>query len=180
MSTTPRAPAHGEHTTHGVPAGYTSLTPFIVVEPAAQALEFYRDVFGATVLSRMPGAPREDGSETISHAELDFGHGILQLADPMPGLRAQDAEHVSGSICLYVPDVDAVFAAAVARGATVVEPPSDFVSGDRYATVLDPFHRRWAVMTRVEDLSRAASEARVNAWLAQYLAGPGTDPETSP
>lgn len=172
----PTAPVTGDHTTQGVPHGYTTLTPFLVVEPASEAIAFYREVFGATVLSEMPGAPTPDGTPTVSHAELDFGDGILQLGDPMEGmgLRPQDADHVSGSICVYVQDVDAVVAKAVERGATVAEQPSNFVSGDRFASIMDPFNRRWSVMTRVEDLSRAESEARVNVWLEQFLAGGDT------
>lgn len=172
----PTAPATGEHTTRGVPHGYTTLTPFIVVEPATEAIAFYRDVFGATVLSQMPGTPRPDGTPTISHAELDFGQGILQLSDPQEGygLHVQDAEHISGSICVYVQDVDAVVTAATERGATLAEPASNFVSGDRFASIMDPFHRRWSVMCRVQDLSREESEARVMTWLASFQAGADT------
>lgn len=90
------APASGKHTTDGVPHGYTSLTPFIVVQPATAAIAFYREVFGAAVLSQMPGAPLPDGTPTISHAELDFGQGILQLGDPMEGKRAQAPGSVRG------------------------------------------------------------------------------------
>ncbi|WP_417233305.1 VOC family protein [Arthrobacter sp.] len=179
-STTPgelTAPVSGDHTTDGVPHGYTSLTPFLVVEPATAAIAFYCEVFGAEVLSRMPGAPLPDGTPTVSHAELDFGRGILQLGDPMEGngLKPQDPSAVNGSICVYVRDVDAVVARAVERGATIAEQPSNFVSGDRFASIMDPFARRWSVMTRVEDLSREESEARVNVWLEQFLAGGDTE-----
>lgn len=173
MSTEPTAQgANGEHTTHGVPQGYTALTPFIVVDPAHEAIEFYREVFGATLLSVLPGAPREDGSATVSHAELDFGNGVLQLSDPQPGygLVAADAQHTNNSIAIYVENVDVVFGQALERGATAVEQPADFVSGDRFATFVDPFGRRWNVMTRVEDLSRAESERRVSSWLESFNA----------
>ena len=176
MSTQPtQSPATGNHTTAGVPHGYTTLTPFIVVEPAHAAIEFYQEVFGATPLSVMPGAPREDGSPTISHAELDFGNGMLQLSDPQPGygLVAADAQHTNNSIAVYRQDVDAVFDLAIKHGATAVEQPADFVSGDRFATFVDPFGRRWNVMTRIEDLSREESERRVAQWLASYTAGEG-------
>lgn len=172
----PTTPADGDHTTQGVPHGYTSLTPFIVVQPATDAIVFYREVFGVAVLSQMPGAPLPDGTATVSHAELDFGHGILQLGDPMEGngLTPQDPSSVNGSICVYVQDVDDVVARAVERGATVAEQPSNFVSGDRFASIMDPFARRWSIMTRVEDLSREESEARVNVWLEQFLGGGDT------
>lgn len=176
MSTQPmQSPVTGKHTTDGVPHGYTTLTPFIVVEPAQEAIKFYQAVFGATPLSVMPGTPREDGSPTVSHAELDFGNGMLQLSDPQPGygLVAADAQHTNNSIALYRHDVDAVFATALEHGATAVEQPADFVSGDRFATFVDPFGRRWSVMTRIEDLSREESERRVAQWLESYASGGG-------
>lgn len=156
----PTAPVTGKHATDGVPHGYTSLMPFLVVQPATWAIAFYREVFGASVLSLLPGAPLPDGMPTVSHAELDFGNGILQLGDPMAGnaLKPQDVEHVSGSICVYVQDVDSVVAKAAERGATIAEQPANFVSGDRFASIMNPFNRHWSVMARVEDLSPEESE----------------------
>jgi PhnB protein len=150
--------------THGKPQGYTTLTPFLVCSPATEAIAFYEAVFGATVVGRMD-AP--DG--TVMHAELDLGEGRLQLGDPNDqyGLVAptgQAEDRVSGSTCIYVPDVDAAFAAAVERGATVREKPSTFVTGDRFASIYDPFGHRWAVMTRVEDVSAEEAERRLAQW----------------
>jgi PhnB protein len=152
---------------NGVPAGYTTLTPFLVCSPAADAIDFYTAVFGAAVVSRMDGP---DG--TVMHAELEFADGRLQLADPNEqyGLVAPsgvDRDQVSGSTCIYVADVDAVFAAAVERGATVREKPSTFVTGDRFASVYDPFGHRWAIMTRVEDVSPEEAERRLADWAAK-------------
>ncbi len=174
--TTPPTPANGEHTTNGMPHGSTSLTPHLVVTPAAAALEFYRDVFGATIVdvTRFP-AP-EGGSdaagapaEIVAHAVLDFGSGMLTLSDPLEayGLVAGDpARGHDFSMALYLPDVDAVTARAAAAGATVREPATTFVSGDRFSSVLDPFGIRWSLMTRVEDLSPAESARRVAEWAA--------------
>jgi PhnB protein len=152
--------------TDGRPDGYTTLTPFLVCSPAAEAIRFYEEVFGATVVSRMDGP---DG--TIPHAELDFGLGRLQLGDPADtyGLVAptgQAEDKVSGSTCIYVADVDAVFAKAVEHGATVREKPATFVTGDRFASIYDPFGHRWAVMTKVEDVSPEESERRLAEWAA--------------
>ncbi len=152
--------------TNGRPDGYTTLTPFLVCSPAADAIRFYADVFGATLVSRMDGP---DG--TIPHAELDFGTGRLQLGDPADayGLVAptgQADDKVSSSTCIYVADVDAVFAKAVERGATVREKPATFVTGDRFASIYDPFGHRWAVMTRVEDVSPEEAERRLGEWAA--------------
>jgi PhnB protein len=152
---------------NGKPAGYTSLTPFLVCAPAAEAIRFYEEVFGATVVGRMDGP---DG--TVLHAELDLGDGRLQLSDPNEkyGLVAPggvEDDRVSASTCIYVPDVDAVFAAAVERGATVREKPATFLTGDRFASIYDPFGHRWAVMTRVEDVSPEEAERRLAEWSSQ-------------
>jgi PhnB protein len=100
----------------GKPDGYTTLTPFLVCRPAAEAIAWYETVLGARLVDRMDGP---DG--VVMHAELDFGDGRLQLSDPMDayGLAApaRADEQVSSSTCIYVGDVDKVFAAAVERGA---------------------------------------------------------------
>ncbi|QBE48702.1 VOC family protein [Leucobacter triazinivorans] len=153
--------ANGAHTTDGRPHGSTSLTPFLAIAGARAAIGFYRDVFGARVVdvTEMGGA--------VVHAELDFGAGHLQLGEPVPDfhLVAPPAgEDDCYSMGIYVPDVDAAVERAVAAGATVREAPADFVSGDRYASIRDPFGVRWSVMTRVEDLSEEESAARVREW----------------
>jgi PhnB protein len=152
--------------TNGKPDGYTTLTPFLVCSPATEAIGFYEEVFGAKQVSRMDGP-----GGTVLHAELDLGDGRLQLSDPNEqfGLVVPDrtGDSVSGSICIYVPDVDAVFAKAVERGATVREKPDTFVTGDRFASIYDPFGHRWAVMTKVEDVSPEEAERRLAEWGAQ-------------
>lgn len=163
-------PANGDHTTNGRPLGYSSLTPFLAVTPAREAMSFYCDVFGATVV----GVTEFDG--VIVHAELDLGNGRLQVGEPSPQyhLAAQSTtDDACYSIAVYCPDVDAVVARAVASGAVVREPVTDFVSGDRYGSIRDPFGVRWSVMTRVEDLSDAESGRRVEEWAAQYAATQG-------
>jgi PhnB protein len=150
-----------------VPPGYTALTPFIVVDGARAALDFYTAVFGATVVSVMDGP---DG--TVAHAELDFGDGRLQLSDPNPAfdlVAAPAGTAVSHSTCLYCPDVDAVVARAVERGAVLREEVSTFVTGDRYGSLVDPFGQRWTVMTRVEDVSPEEADRRLAEWGAQNL-----------
>ncbi|MFD6895955.1 VOC family protein [Rhodococcus sp. NPDC060086] len=147
-----------------IPEGYTTLTPFLVVDGGAKAIEFYIAAFGARLVDRMDGP---DGA--VMHAELDFGNGRLQLSDPHPsmGLHAPDGtNNVNHSYVLYCADVDATFSRAVSLGAHVFEEPSTFVTGDRFASVLDPFGHRWAVMTRVEDVSPAEAQRRLDEWAA--------------
>ena len=150
-----------------IPPGYTSLTPFLVVDGARAAIAFYEEVFGAKVVSVMD-AP--DG--TVAHAELDFGDGRLQLSDPNPAYQlvaAPGGTAVSHSTCLYCPDVDAVVARATERGAVLREGVSTFVTGDRYGSFVDPFGQRWTVMTRVEDLTKEESDRRLAAWASENL-----------
>ncbi len=149
---------------NGKPEGYTTLTPYLVCQPAAEAMDYYVAVFGATVVDRMDGP---DG--TVMHAELDFGEGRLQLSDPMEGYGLEaptgaERDRVSSSTCIYVSDVDAVFEAAVERGATVREKPSTFVTGDRFASIYDPYGHRWAIMTKVEDVSPEEARRRLAEW----------------
>ncbi|SCL29187.1 PhnB protein [Micromonospora nigra] len=160
---TPRRGATGEHTTDGIPHGSTSLTPFLAVEGASDAIEFYRSVFGARVVD-----VTEIGGVTV-HAELDFGNGRLQLGEPSPDhglVPAPGGDGACYSMGLYCADVDAVVERAEQAGATVREAVSTFVSGDRFASIRDPFGVRWSIMSRVEDLSEAESARRIAAWAA--------------
>jgi uncharacterized glyoxalase superfamily protein PhnB len=153
-------------TTHYRPEGYSSLTPMIAVSPAAKAIEFYRDVFGARVTTRMNGP---DG--TVWHAELDFGCGRLQVMDPNDQwlMVGQDpaSDDARYSLAVYVPDVDATVAKATELGSRVREEPSDFdVTGDRFGSVQDPFGVRWTVMARRVETSDEQVQRNLDAWLA--------------
>ncbi len=163
MSEKSRA-ANGKYTTSGTPHGATSLTPFLVIPDARGAIDFYHTIFGARVVdvTEMGGI--------VAHAVLDFGNGLLQLGEPMPDyglVAAPGGDQDCYSIGLYCPDVDAVVARAEAAGAVTREAPSTFVSGDRFASIRDPFGVRWSVMTRVEDLSEEESARRVAEWATQ-------------
>lgn len=166
---TPATGLTGTHTTDGRPNSATSLTPFLTVPDAKRAIEFYRDVFGATVVD-----VTEFGG-VVAHADLDFGLGRLQLGEPNPDyrlVRSPEGDDDCYSMGLYVSDVDAVVERAVAAGATVREAPAPFVSGDRFASIRDPFGVRWSVMTRVEDLSDEESARRVAEWAESFSSAP--------
>ena len=157
----------GVHTTNGRPNSATSLTPFLAIPDARAALEFYRDAFGARIVD-----VTEFGG-VVAHADVDFGLGLLQVGEPSPDYRMvapPTGDDDCYSMGLYVPDVDAVVERAVAAGATVREAPSTFVSGDRFASIRDPFGVRWSIMTRVEDLSEEESSRRVAEWAASFSA----------
>jgi PhnB protein len=150
-----------------IPEGYTSLTPFLCVDGASAAIDFYVSVFGATLVDRMDGP---DG--TVAHAELDFGNGRLQLGDPAEAyqIAAPDPKApATHSVALYCEDVDAVVARAERAGATIREPAQTFVTGDRFASILDPFGQRWTVMTRVEDVSGEERDRRMAEWAKENV-----------
>jgi PhnB protein len=154
---------------NAIPEGYTSLTPFLCVDGAARAIDFYVSVFGAKLVDRMDGA---DG--TVAHAELDFGVGRLQLGDPAQAyqIAAPDPNApATHSVALYCDDVDAVVVRAEQAGATIREPAQTFVTGDRFASILDPWGQRWTVMTRVETLSAEERERRTAEWAKENIGG---------
>ncbi|OKL52397.1 VOC family protein [Buchananella hordeovulneris] len=160
----PQVGISGKHTTRGIPHGWTSLTPFLALPQAGAAVDFYQRAFGARVVT----VTEIQGS--VVHAELDFGVGRLQLGQPNPTYQLvarPDGEEDCYSLSLYCADVDDTVARALAAGATLREPASTFVSGDRYASLRDPFGVRWSVMSRVEDLSEAESVRRVSEWAAR-------------
>jgi PhnB protein len=153
--------------TNPIPEGYTSLTPFLCVDGGAAAIDFYVSVFGARLVERMDGP---DG--TVAHAELDFGNGRLQVGDPNPEYELAAPERngfATHSMVLYCADVDAVVAAAAEAGATIREPAQTFVTGDRFASIIDPCGVRWAVMTRVEEVSPEERDRRLAAWAAENV-----------
>ncbi|MCC9178354.1 VOC family protein [Arthrobacter sp. zg-Y750] len=164
--TTGKTPAGvtGTHTTNGIPHGATTLTPFLAVPDARAAIDFYRDVFGAR-----PVDITEMGGVVV-HADLDFGTGRLQLGEPNAqfGLVPMPSgDEDCYSMGLYCANADETVARAEAAGATIREPLSTFVSGDRFASIRDPFGVRWSVMSRVEDLSEEESARRVAEWAAE-------------
>ena len=147
-----------------IPDGYHTATPYLIVNDAAQAIEFYKKAFGATELLRMA---KPDGK--IGHAEIRIGDSTIMLADEFPEMGARSPQSFGGSpvsIFLYVENVDAVFAQTVAAGAVVQRPVADQFYGDRMGGVKDPFGHAWYIATHVEDVSpeemrkRAATAGR--------------------
>jgi PhnB protein len=133
-----------------IPDGYHNMTPYLIVDGAAKAIDFYKKVFGATEKMRMPSPGGK-----VGHAELTLGDSMIMLADEHPEMGAR-APHAYGgsavSLMLYVPDVDATVATAIAGGAKIVRKVENQFYGDRMGTIEDPFGHRWYVATHVEDV----------------------------
>ena len=148
-----------------IPDGYHTATPYLIVNGAARALEFYKQVFGATELIRMP-AP----GGKVGHAEIRIGDSNIMLADEFPEMDARGPQAIGGtpvSLMLYFEDCDAVTTRAVASGAKVLRPVQDQFYGDRSGTVLDPFGHKWTIATHKEDLSAEELQKRAAALFGQ-------------
>jgi PhnB protein len=147
-----------------IPDGYHTVTPYLAVEDAAAAIDYYKKVFGATERVRMD---TPDGK--IGHAELEIGDSLVMLADAVPQFSTRAPTEVgatTASIFLYVEDVDAVVKGAVDAGATVLMEVADQFWGDRFGTVQDPFGHQWSVATHVEDVPPEEIEERARAAMA--------------
>ncbi len=144
-----------------IPDGYEAVTPYLIVDGAAAAIDFYVAAFGATELFRLPSP---DGR--IGHAELRLGKGVIMLADPFPEMDAvapEAGKPTPVTFVFYCDDVDAVAARAVALGASLRGAIEDKFYGDRMATLLDPFGHRWHVSTHVEDVAPDELDRRAKA-----------------
>jgi PhnB protein len=142
-----------------IPKGYHSVTPYLTVNDAARALEFYKRAFGAQEVVRMDGP---DGK--IGHAEIKIGDSIVMLGDEMPGMGNRSPQSLGGTtagVMLYVENVDTVFNQAVSAGAQVEAPVADMFWGDRYGKLKDPFGHSWSVATHMEDVAPAEMAKRM-------------------
>jgi PhnB protein len=152
-----------------IPDGYHAVTPYLIVNDAASAIDFYTKAFGAIDLFRMAGP---DGK--IGHAELLIGDSHVMLADEHPNMGARDPRSFGGSpvsLFLYVEDVDAVVSKAVSLGAKLIRPVADQFYGDRTGGLEDPFGHHWYVATHKEDVP--AEELQRRAAAAYQSGKPG-------
>lgn len=148
-----------------IPAGFTTITPHLVCEGAADAIGFYKKAFNAVEMSRMPGPGGK-----LMHAQIKIGNACVMLVDDFPEWGSLGAKALKGSpvvLHMYVEDVDAVYAQAVAAGATAKMPPADMFWGDRYGQVVDPFGHTWSIATHKQDLTPAQMEQGMKEMMSQ-------------
>lgn len=134
-----------------IPEGYHTVTSYLIIDGAADAIEYYKKAFGATELFRFP---TPDGK--IGHAEIKIGDSPVMLADAYPEMGYKGPKSLNGSpvsLMIYVEDVDTVFNRALESGATVKEAVSNKFYGDRMGTLIDPFGHVWHIGTHKEDIS---------------------------
>ncbi|HVO62034.1 MAG TPA: VOC family protein [Terriglobales bacterium] len=147
-----------------IPEGYHIVTPYLIIKGAARAIDFYKQVFGATELMRFPGP-----GGMIGHAEIKIGDFPIMLADEAPQMGYRSPQSIGGtpvSLILYVQDVDKVVDRAVKAGAKLERPVADQFYGDRNGTIHDPFGHVWTISTHKEDVSPEEMQRRAAAMAA--------------
>ncbi len=143
-----------------IPEGYEGVTPYLICRNAESAIEFYKKAFGAEELFRI-GEPG-----MVGHAEMKIGNAIIMMADEHPGMGVVSPESLGGTpihLMIYVENVDAFAAKAVAEGVEVLRPVSDQFYGDRSGQFKDPFGHVWAFATHIEDVSPEEMNTRASA-----------------
>jgi PhnB protein len=144
-----------------IPDDYPRVSPYLPVDGAVDAIEFYKSILGATERGRLPGP---DGR--IGHAELNLGDSLIMLSDSFPDMGVRDPKDIGGTpvtLTVYVEDVDDVFARALEAGATEQRPVQNQFYGDRSGQFVDPWGHRWNVASRVENVSPEEMERRAAA-----------------
>ena len=156
-------------TPKAIPEGYEGATPYLIINGASAALDFYKKGFGAAEIMRIP-APEG----RIGHAEIKIGKAVVMLADECPGMDYKSPRSLGGSpvsMMVYVPDVDAFVKRAVDAGAKLTRPVEDKFYGDRSGSLEDPFGHHWHFATHIEDVPPAEMAKRAAAFTQQDKPG---------
>jgi PhnB protein len=155
-----------------IPEGYHTLTPYLAVEDAAAAIDWYTKAFGAKERMRMEGP-----GGTIGHAEIEIGDSVIMLSDPFPQSKTRPPKEIGATtsgIYAFVEDVDAAFKQAIDAGATSEMEPETMFWGDRFGSLTDPFGHSWQIATHVEDVPPEEMKERSEKWMAEMAAMSGS------
>lgn len=155
--------------TRAIPEGYHSVTPYLIVDGAEEAIRFYERAFGATEMLRLPIGGK------VGHAEVKIGDSMVMLSDEWPDhgkLGPRSRGGATSSLMIYLEDVDAAFERAVAAGAAVERPVENQFYGDRSGTVTDPFGHSWTLATHVEDVGEEEMQRRMAEFVKMAEAEP--------
>jgi len=155
-----------------IPPGYHTVTPYLTVNDGAGALEFYTRAFGAREMMRMP-AP----NGKIGHAEIRIGDSFIMLSDELPGTSTKAPTSLggtTGSLMVYLPNVDAAFKKAIDAGCKSLMAPADMFWGDRFGKLEDPYGNQWGLLTHKEDVPPKQMAERAKAAMAAMAPGRGS------
>ena len=158
-----------------IPDGYHSITPYLIIDGAADSMEFYGKAFGAEVMLQLPGPEGK-----VMHAEIKIGDSIVMVADEFPEMDIRGPKSLGGSpvgLMIYLEDVDARFQQALDAGGTVKKPLQDQFYGDRSGTLEDPFGHQWTLSTHVEDVSGEEIGRRFQEFMSKQGGDCQTDGE---
>src|SRR5262245_32721806 len=153
-----------------IPEGYHTVTSYLTVRNATDAIEFYKRAFGAEEVGRMAGPD----NKSVMHAEIKIGDSIVMLSDAFPQGDTRSPQSLAGttaSLILYVPDVDAAFRRAESAGARATMPPANMFWGDRFGKLTDPFGHVWGLATHMEDVSPEEMKKRAQVAMAEMAKG---------
>jgi PhnB protein len=145
-----------------IPDGYHSVTPYLMIKGANDAIEFYKKAFNARERMRVPGPGGK-----VMHAEIEIGDSVVMLTDEFPEMGALGPNSIGGtpvSIHLYVDEVDKLFAQALAAGGKILRPLQNQFYGDRSGGLIDPFGHKWHLAQHIEEVSPAEIERRLQEW----------------
>jgi len=154
-----------------VPEGYNTVTAYLAVPNATEAIDFYTRALGAKERTRMEGP-----GGSIMHAELELGDSLIMLSDPFPQASTKTPKELGGtsvSMMVYVDDIDGLYKQAIDAGATSLLEPDDMFWGDRFGSVQDPFGHSWTIATHIEDVSPEELKKRSEEFAAS-TAGAGS------
>jgi len=162
-----------------VPDGFHTVTPYLILDDCARAIDFYKKAFGAKEVVRMLGPGGK-----IPHAEIEVGDSRVMMSDEMPPMPGQpgvykapkSAGFATASLFLYLDDADKAFDRAVKAGCTVRQAVTDMFWGDRFGQVIDPFGHTWGLATHVEDVAPAEMGKRQQEFMAKMQTGGGKKP----
>jgi PhnB protein len=155
-----------------VPEGYHTITPYLAVENASEAIDFYQRAFGAQERVRMDGP-----GGAIMHAELQVGDSMIMLSDPFPQSSTTPPKQLGGtsvSIFAYVENIDDVYKQAIDAGASSLMEPDDMFWGDRFGSVQDPFGHSWTIATHIEDVEPEEMQRRSEEFFSQMAGSPSS------
>ena len=153
------------------PEGFHTISPAMVINDAAGAIEFYKKAFGAEEILNLKGP-----GDSVVHAEIKIGDSIIMISGEWPGHHVQSPATVKGTTCalhIYVDSVDALHKRAIEAGAKEIMPPTDMFWGDRFSSLTDPYGHAWSIATHIKEVTPEECQKACDEWMAQMAAGEG-------